>query len=313
MDKHNLVYLFVSSVAWGATFPLAKVLLAKITPLTYVILRLVFGLAVLFPIIARRKSWSEFGRFWREDRRVFLILGLIITPGSFLLEFYGIRETTPINQSIIINLQAIVVVIIQVAFYKLRVRPTIWIGSVIAFIGIYFVIARPGEALSGGVALFGIGTLLGDILTIFTGIGWGAYTAVGEKAVHKFDPLVVSTAIFCCCLVVFIPLWVMEGGYVGLLLLDGWEWLMLVFLGAICTGIAYWIWYEACRSVPAEKVAMFVYVSPLAAIVISVGWLGDSFTWAIAIGFVLTMIGVTIAERSGTSSSKPIEQKNAAP
>ncbi len=298
MDKRNWIYLFVASVTWGSTFPLAKVLLEKITPLTYIVIRLLFGLAVLFAIVARRKSWPEFGRFWREDRRLLLGLGLIITPGSFLLEFYGILYTTAVNQSIIINLQAIVVVIIQVAFYKLRVRPTVWIGSVIAFFGVYLIIARPGEAL------FGVGTLLGDVLTIFTGIGWGSYTAVGEKAARKFDPLVVMTAVFSCCLLVFLPLWIIEGGYAGLLLLDGWEWVMLAYLGAICTGIAYWVWYEACRTVPAEQVAMFVYVSPLVAIAMAVAWLGEPFTLLIGIGFALTMVGLTLAERSNKQPSR---------
>ncbi len=305
MDKRNWIYLFVASATWGSTFPLAKVLMAKITPLTYVIIRLLFGLAVLFSIVARRKCWPEFSRFWRGDRRLLLGLGLLITPGSFLLEFYGIIFTTAVNQSIIINLQAIVVVIIQVVFYKLRVRPTVWIGSVIAFFGVYLIIVRPGEVL------FGVSTLLGDVLTIFTGIGWGAYTAVGEKAARKFDPLVVMTAVFSCCLIVFIPLWIIEGGYAGLLLLDWWDWVMLAYLGTICTGIAYWVWYEACRTVPAEQVAMFVYVSPLVAIVMGVAWLSEPFTLAIGLGFAATMVGLTLAEKS--SSSAPKEEQKQAP
>ena len=305
MDKRYWWYLFVCSVTWGTSYPLTKVLLAKITPLTFLILRLTFGLVVLLLMVARRKSWSEFGHFWRQDRRVLLVLGLVITPGSLFLQSYAILFTTAVNQSIIINLQAIIVVIIQVVFYKLRLRPTVWIGSVIAFFGVYLIIVRPGEVL------FGISTFLGDILTILTSIGWGAYTAVGEKAVRKFDPLVVISAIFACCLAIFIPLWIVEGGYAGLLLLGGWEWLMLVYLGVICTGFGYWIWYEACRSVPAEQVAMFSYVSPLVAIVMGVAWLGEPFTLPIVIGFALTMVGLTIAERSSLFSSKGEQnQKN---
>lgn len=112
------------------------------------------------------------------------------------------------------------------------------------------------------------------------------------------------TAVFTCCLVVFIPLWFIQGGDANLLLLDGWEWVMLAYLGTICTGIAYWIWYEACRTVPAEQVAMFVYVSPLVAIVISIAWLVESFTLLIGIGFALTMLGLTIAERRSSPPSK---------
>src|SRR4030042_1364950 len=185
MDKRYGLLLFAASVAWGSTFPLAKIPLEKITPLTYIIIRLLFGIGVLFFIVAWRKSWREFGRCWRQNPGTFLALGLLITPGSFLLEFYGILYTTALNQSILINVQAIVVVIIQVVFYKLHVRPMIWIGALIAFTGVYLIIVRPGEIL------FGIGTFLGDILTIFTGIGWGNHTAVGEKASRKFAPLVV--------------------------------------------------------------------------------------------------------------------------
>ena len=55
---------------------------------------------------------------------------------------------------------------------------------------------------------------------------------------------------------------------------------------------------------PAEQVAMFVYVSPLVAIVMGVAWLGEPFTLAIGIGFALTMVGLTLAERSNKQPSR---------
>ncbi|HMF31734.1 MAG TPA: DMT family transporter [Candidatus Lokiarchaeia archaeon] len=291
MQKRFVIYLLLASVAWGSTFPLAKVLLAKISPLTYIIMRLVTGIPALVLILAQRKSWGGFKSIWHEDRRLLLLLGLVITPASFLLEFNAILYTTAVNQSIIINLQAVVVLILQVAFYKRKVGWRAWAGSIIAFFGVYLVIARPGEPL------FSASTLLGDILTLVTAVAWGFYTAVGEKLVRKQDPLVSITAIFSLCLLVFLPLWGVEGSAGALASLDWTEWLMLVYLGVICTGIAYWVWYEACRVVPAEQVAMYVYVSPLVAIAMGVLWLGELFTWAIGIGFVITILGLMLSEK----------------
>lgn len=291
MNRRFVIYLLLTSAAWGSTYPLAKVLLVQITPLTYIIMRLLVGVPVLALLIARAKSKGEFRAIWQQSRHLLLILGLVITPISFLLEFYAIIFTTAVNQSILINLQAIIVLVLQVVFYKRKVGWRAWVGSLISFFGVYIVITRPGEVL------FGASTWFGDILTLVTAITWGAYTAIGAKLVQKHDPLVSTTAIFTLCLAVFLPLWAVEGSAGALTILGAPDWVMLIYLGVVCTGLGYWIWYEACRVVPAEQVAIYVYVSPLVAILMGVFWLGEPFTWAIGIGFAITITGLILAER----------------
>ncbi|HMF32993.1 MAG TPA: DMT family transporter, partial [Candidatus Lokiarchaeia archaeon] len=67
--------------------------------------------------------------------------------------------------------------------------------------------------------------------------------------------------------------------------------------GICCQGVGFAIWYKACREVSSENVALFIYVSPLVAILLGVFWLGEDFSWITGIGFVLTIVGLYVAAR----------------
>ncbi len=208
--------------------------------------------------------------------------------------------------AIIAGVQPTFVMIINVLLFKAIIARRAWFGTVVAFVGVYFVMAGPGLVVFGSV------TLVGDLLGLVIAATWAIYTASGKKIVADQNPLAATLLLFLFSLVTIGLLWGLEGTGAQLLTLDGVEWLMVVYMGVCCQGVGFALWYWACRVVPTEKVSLFNYVSPLMAVVLGVFWLGEAFTWVTALGFGLTILGLYFAAKEdhmALPSQPPLEVK----
>lgn len=188
--------------------------------------------------------------------------------------------------------------VINALIFKEIISKRAWGGAVLAFLGVYIVMVGPS------LSIFGASTIIGDLLGVAIGAIWAIYTSLGKKVVSKFDPLATTALLFTLCLAVTGSFWVVEGSISKLAELTVSEWVMLAYVGICCEGIGFWLWYNACAAIPSEKVALFIYVSPLTAIILGIFWLGEAFTWATAVGFILTIIGLYVAETGGSRDSK---------
>lgn len=69
---------------------------------------------------------------------------------------------------------------------------------------------------------------------------------------------------------------------------------MLVLVGVVHTGIAYWLYFGCMSGLKAQTVALLSYIDPVVAIVLSALLLGESMTGLGALGAAL-VLGATIA------------------
>lgn len=69
---------------------------------------------------------------------------------------------------------------------------------------------------------------------------------------------------------------------------------MLVLVGVVHTGVAYWLYFGCMSGLRAQTVALLSYIDPVVAIVLSALLLGEKMTLLCALGAVL-VLGATIA------------------
>jgi drug/metabolite transporter (DMT)-like permease len=268
---------------------------------------MLFGTIFLLGFLAGQKKLGEIRRAWRSEKKLILLLGLGALPAALLLQYYTVALTSAIHLAIIVNLQVIFVLFFMAVAFKVKIRWQALVGAIIAFGGIYEVLAGPTPA----EGFFAAATFWGDLLGIVIAALWASYTAFGKKLVDEYDPVAVTVILFTLSLGPALALSLAEGGMAAIGSLDGTDWIMILFIGVCCEGIGFAIWYKACREMSSENVALFNYVSPLVAILLGVFWLGESFTIVTGIGFVLTIVGLYVAARpSGpsTRATRPPEQ-----
>ena len=71
--------------------------------------------------------------------------------------------------------------------------------------------------------------------------------------------------------------------------LTGIQWGLLLIVGIVHTGIAYWLYFGSMKNLPAKTIALFSYLDPVLAILLSAFLLGEPMTVSGVIGTVLIL------------------------
>lgn len=106
MQARFIASLLVTTGFWGTTFPFAKILLAKLTPIGYTVMIMIFGLGFLVGCLLVQRKVSKVKPTWQANRRLILVLGGIILPAALLIQYFATEgvPSTAIHLAIISNL-----------------------------------------------------------------------------------------------------------------------------------------------------------------------------------------------------------------
>ena len=149
--KLHSFYLFLAACIWGMAFVAQSKGMEYMDPFTFNGVRCLIGAGVLFLFILGRNKIT--GRSLKElDWKVTglggLCCGLFLTLAS-MLQQYGIAHTTVGKAGFITTLYIIFVPIAGI-FFRRKVSKVVWIGALLAAVGMYFLCMTESFALSKG-------------------------------------------------------------------------------------------------------------------------------------------------------------------
>ena len=72
---------------------------------------------------------------------------------------------------------------------------------------------------------------------------------------------------------------------------------VLLFIGIVHTGITYVLFFSSMKDLPAQSVAIFTYLDPIVAVLLSVLFLGESLTPVGALGAFLVLGSTFFSEQ----------------
>jgi drug/metabolite transporter (DMT)-like permease len=124
-------------------------------------------------------------------------------------------------------------------------------------------------------------------LALITGVCWAAGTVYLRWARIQADPMgVASWQVTIAFLVVAACLFIFEGGphYAGAGAL---AWFCTIFVGVFANGVAYGLWFAIVRRLPAATASLGVLGSPVIGVAASMLILGERPTAADFVGFAL--------------------------
>ena len=78
----------------------------------------------------------------------------------------------------------------------------------------------------------------------------------------------------------------------------------LVVLGALNTGVAYWLYYKLIETAGTSPAAVTTYVTPAVALLLGVALLGEKLTVVTVIGLVLNMAGAWAATQGSRARER---------
>ena len=277
--------LLLTTFVWGATFPATKAALEQISPLSFLFLRFLLGMTVVFAVLL------FFRRPLIRDTSM-MRASLIATAWLFIgyvLQTVGLRFTTASNSAFIT-----VLYVVFVPLYLLRLGLHTWVSNGIALAGLWLLV-RPTASAN-----------LGDLLTLGSAAAFAAHMVCLERYTRVADPvslfawqLVLMTVAMSGVmwweqptLAMFEPSRVLAVG--------------LVVTGILATG-AFAVQMWAQRLLPAQQVALLFAAEPAVAAWLAWYFLGEQLDAQGWFGSAMILGGVLLGSWV-TGESSPAQQ-----
>jgi drug/metabolite transporter (DMT)-like permease len=147
----------------------------------------------------------------------------------------------------------------------------------------------------------------GDWLVLISAHTWALYTVATRDLVRRRNPLAVTFAILVIAAAFTAVLFATSANLSSIRALSPRGIAALLYLAIPGLALGQWFWQEGVARLGAARAGLFLYLEPLATLVLAVPLLGEPFGPFIEIGGALVLGGVYIGqrERRGEPSMSP--------
>lgn len=288
------LFLLIATLISAVAGVVIKFTLGGISTLPFLTYRFalagILGLAII--AFLKGKGLPKKLSVWIE----LLVYSFLSSTVALGLLFFGLEKTTVLDMSIITAIYPLVTVVAGVIFLKEHVTKKEKIGMAIALAGTLIVLFEPILRIHDGKSGFS-----GNLL-IFIYLFVIALTAVMTKRLLRkgVSALVLANMIFVVGFLTTAPIAIGQYGFEGLqkiiLGLTLPYHLGVVYMAFLSGSLAYFLTSKAQKTIEVSEAALFAYLTPLLTAPLAVMFLGEKITSIFAIGSVIVVAGVIIAE-----------------
>lgn len=276
--------LFIAvSVLWGASFLLIAQSLDAFTPGVVTLGRVGLGACTL---LALRLRLAPGQRIEAADRSRVVVLALVWVAVPFTLFPLAQQWINSAVAGLLNGATPVLVSIVSVVAFGVAPRRIQTIGLVVGFAGIALVAL--GSAGEGSSELRGVLLVLGATVC------YGVAINLAPPLQARYGAVVLMSTVLAVATVAVAPL--------ALIDLRANEWrlssaLALLVLGAVGTGVAYWIMSSLVGRVGSIRASFITYVIPIVSLLLGVAVRDDRVTVLALVGAPITIVGAFLAGR----------------
>jgi len=252
------------------------------------VLRFAVAALVLAAVFARKRRLR--GLLARDLWPRLLLMGAL-DAAALLLYFVAIRETSVAIATFFLFIQPVWIALLAPRLLRSATERVVFVAVGLALAGLVVILV---PALSGGVVQL-------SVLGLLAGFGCGlsyAGFALLVKGLTRRVQSVTLVLVECTLDMLFLlplALWQTLGsGY----RLTGRDLLVALVLGLVCSALAYTLWMEGTRRVRVQHSAVLGFLTPVAAPIYALVFLGQSITlWTVAGGTLILAAGILVVLR----------------
>ena len=281
------VLLLLAVLFWGWTFVATKIVLPYMTPVELLGLRFLLGLPVLLAVLGVKKLRFNFNPRGRRS----ILIGSAIITAHFLIQITGLKYTSATNTGWIISVTPLVIALLSFMVLRERIGRYQVVGIGVATVGIFCLISK------GDFSNLGWLSSIGDWLILATAHTWAIYTVATRNVSRQCHPLTVTVGVLLPSSVVVLGYMLFTSDWSKFLQLPADAIVALLFLGILGLAVAHWFWQEGVSKLGATRAGLFLYIMPVSTTALAVPYLDESFGLFTAVGGVLILGAVFLAER----------------
>lgn len=234
----------------------------------------IFGVLFLLAVIAIRRtklSWSAI-----RGNLLWLCLSGAGLGFNWVLLFESYRYTTVATSTLCYYMAPMLIILVSPILLKERLTVRKILCVVAALAGMVCISGILGQEIPGAKELKGV------LLGLAAAVLYACVVLINKqlKGISAYERTVLQLGISAVIMLVYclvtVPL--------STLRLDVMSAVMMVVVGAVHTGLAYYLYFGAIEVVPAQTAAIISYIDPVVAVLISalilaepmgvVGWIG---------------------------------------
>jgi len=294
LRARTLTWLTLIVLMWGSAFPLVKVALSEVPPVTLGFLRFLLATPILV-LYAYLKDGKGLKTVLLKNPISLVVMGMTGVMGYQVFQNIGVNLTSASNSSIIVSSNPIIIALLSGPLLRERMTRTRALGIAVGFSGVLAIILSESPGSSTVSSSF-----VGDVFSLGAALSWAIYSVVCRRLAPHYAPTGLTAASMAFGTIFLLPpMYLLEDPHLPTTL-QVWLALAALSLGASC--LAYALWNNVLSEEEASKAGVALFLIPVVAATLSVAFLSEPFTVPLLVGMVLVFLGILIAERSGMKS-----------
>ena len=287
LDTLAISLLLGCCLFWGLQQVLIKATIAEMPPMFQASLRLVGATALLWAWC----GWRGIRLFSRDGSLHAGLLAGALFAAEFACIYLGLQYTTASRLTVFLYTSPFwVALLVPLWVRSEKLRGVQWVGLLCAFVAVVFALR---EGFTGGPT----STARGDLLGLAAGMMWGLTTVVIRAS--RLTRISAEKLLFCQLAVSALAF-----PAASVALGEAWAWqfspfvitslLLQTVIGAFASYLA-WMWMLG--RYPATKISVFVFFTPLFALLFGALWLGESVTTGLLVALATVAAGIVLVNR----------------
>ena len=296
MNKKTIAHLslFSANLIYAINYTVAKKVMPEyVDPLGFIFMR-VIGATILFWLCF---TLFSFEKVEKKDYLRLLMCGLFGVAINQMLFFEGLNLTTPINASVIMVTNPILVLVISAFLIAEKITIRKLIGIFLGAIGAISLFTE-----GGNLSLLNSSQSLGNLLVLINACSYGVYLVIVKPLMAKYQAMTVISWVFLFGLIFVIPFGYEQFSQI--------EWnsmpnniiYSILFVVVGTTFLAYLFNIIGLRTLNPTTVSSYIYLQPILASIIAISFKSDQLDWNKIISSLIIFTGVYLVS---------LEKKNA--
>jgi len=281
--------MLIVAFFWAVGHPLGIIILRTVHPFQLASVNLVLGFAGLLIFLLAGGKLQELKAFSAGEILHSMALGVF---GFFFYQictFSALKRIPASMNAVLVTTNVIFIVIFAALIFKEKLTLFKILATLTAAAGAVFVVFNQGFSLAGDIQYGGILFSFGAALS-FTFYSLGAKNLLSRK-----DPAVVVGLALFSGMILLVIFTGTVAGFAQLFAASPGTWVLMIVLSLGMIGLAYPLWFFCLKKARASEIALFIYLVPIFAGILSFLILDERFAWRFYFGGLLILGGIFLA------------------
>jgi len=281
MTRRGVLLFAAMSLIWGIPYLFIRIAVGELTPATLVFLRTGVAALLLLPIAVRWGGMRVLLDKWRQ----LIVFALIEIGIAWFALSSAEQHISSSLAGLLISAVPLVGVVIAPAFAtRERIGPVNMAGLLLGVAGVAAIVGFDLRA-TGWLALLEMAVVV---------VCYAVGPAILSRYLSGLPSVSVIASSLAICAVVYAPVavlqWPRTVPSAGVLASVG-------VLALICTALAFLLFFALIAEIGPVRATVITYINPAVAAVAGTLVLHERFTAGMGVGFVLVLMGSTLATR----------------